>query len=185
MKNLSELDKKYRVVVADPPWEYKNTWKTGTGRTQNGMTGAATKYPTLPLADIKCMDVESITDESGCVLFLWGTMPLIENAMDVMTAWGFRYKTSLVWVKTDWLGLGRWFRTNTEMCLIGTVGNVKPFNSQTTNIIHAQPNRHSRKPDVFWDKINTALAPTGLYPRIELFAREKHDGYDAWGLDVE
>jgi N6-adenosine-specific RNA methylase IME4 len=177
-----DTDKKYKVIVSDSPWRYGNKYLTGNNRTSSGMTGAASKYPTLDLEEIKQLNVPDIADEGGCVLFLWATTPLLQNGFDVMSAYGFQYKTCLIWCKTNWLGLGKWFRTNTEFCLIGIKGKIKPFYQQTPNIIYAQPTRHSRKPPEFWDKIEPAIVD--LEPRIELFAREMREGWDHFGLEV-
>lgn len=178
-----DIDKKYKCIVADPPWKYQNKYTSSPCRTAHGMTGAAAKYPVLDTEEIKQINVPDIVDKDGCVLFLWATMPFLPAALEVMTAWGFSHKTALVWVKTQWLGMGKWFRTNTEMCFVGKVGYVKPFYVQKDNVIYAHPTRHSRKPQEFWEKVEPAIYANQMLPGIELFSRERHAGFDAWGLE--
>jgi N6-adenosine-specific RNA methylase IME4 len=179
-----DIDKKYKCIVADPPWKYYNTYATSPTRTSNGMTGASTKYPVLDLEEIKQLNVPDIVDDEGCVLFLWATMPLLRNGIEVLDAWGFNQKTALVWVKTNWLGMGKWFRVNTEICFVGIRGKVRAFNNQTPNVIYAQPTRHSRKPEEFWEKIEPIIFQQNLMPCIDLFARYTRPNWDAWGLEA-
>lgn len=146
------------------------------------MTGAEAHYKTLTLDQIALMNIPEITDRKGAALFLWTTIPLLREGLYVMEKWGFEYKTSLVWVKTNSLGMGKWFRINTELCLIGITGDVRPFNHQKNNIIYAPPRKHSGKPLSFYEKVE---ASTGdLMPRIELFARERLEGWDSWGNEL-
>jgi len=173
-----DIDKKYKCIVADPPWKYYNKHTTSPTPTHTHT------YPTLDLEEIKQINVQDITDESGCVLFLWATMPLIQNGLDVMKAWGFTQKTALIWVKTNWLGAGKWFQVNSEICFVGIRGKVIPFYNQTPNIIYAQPSKYSRKPDEFWEKIEPIVFQNELIPGIDLFARRPRNGWDAWGLEA-
>jgi len=175
----------YKCIVADPPWTYANRWVTSPTRTFEGRTGAAAHYPTLTLDEVKGVNISEIVDHEGSVLFLWATMPLLKDALSVMDCWGYTYKTSLCWTKTRWLGMGKWFRTNTELCLVGILGKVRAFNSQKSNVIFAQPSRHSRKPPEFFDLIDPIIRHYELVPCIELFAREKRPQWASWGNETE
>jgi N6-adenosine-specific RNA methylase IME4 len=165
-----ETQKKYKCIVADPPWKYYNKYPT------------APKYPVLDVEEVKQLNVPDIADEDGCVLFLWVTAPLINNGLDVLREWSFTYKSHLVWIKTQWEGSGKWFQNNTELCLLGVKGHVKPFYVQKENVIYARPERFVRKPREFWDLIEPVVFAHQLQPGIELFAREQRRGWDTWSI---
>lgn len=167
--------KKYQIIYADPPWEYKNK-KTG-GSMQSG---SSSKYKTMSIEQLCELPIQNISDKS-CVLFLWATVPLLPEALLVMSSWGFKYKTSLFWRKIMSLGMGFWFRGQVEILLMGIKGKVKAFRLQIANIHQEKVRKHSQKPDYFRDIIEK----TGLIPRIELFAREKHEEWDVWGNEIE
>lgn len=171
-------DKKYRVIVADPPWHYRNK-KTGGSM----VSGAESHYPTMSLQDICDLNVPEICDKN-CVLFLWGTTPLADYPFKVMDAWGFEYKTKIYWRKIMRLGMGFWFRGQVEECLVGVRGNVKAFRCQKPNFIQSKARRHSCKPKELFDLIEPEFDRYNLSPRIELFAREKRPGWDSWGNEV-
>jgi len=168
-------DKKYQIIYADPPWAYDNK---NTGGSLS--SGANNKYPTLSLDEIKQLPVKSISDKD-CVLFLWATVPLLPEAFEVLDAWGFNYKTMLTWRKIMSLGMGYWFRGQTEHLLLGVKGNVKAFRHQEANFIQTHVLSHSKKPHKF--RLLIEKATKGLEPRIELFARTKIHGWDTWGND--
>jgi len=169
----------YRAIVCDPPWQYKSI-KTGGSM----MSGSAAKYPTMPLLDICNMGVPAIAHSSGSVLFLWVTTPLLPEAFQVMSKWGFKYKTSIYWRKIMSLGMGYWFRGQVELCLMGIRGDVKAFRHQKPNFIQSKVREHSQKPEEFWELINPALDAHGLSPRIELFCRgEPRIGWDGFGKE--
>lgn len=157
-----KTDTKYKCVVADPPWKYFN---------------ANTKYETMDLEDIKNINVAETTDEEGCVLFIWVTAPMLPNGLDVMSAWGFTYKTYLVWIKSQWYGVGKWFKSNNEICLVGTKGFVRHFNSSASNIIHARPGQGHTKPQEFWDIVSSVTRQHDLTPKVQIFAREHIYGW--------
>jgi N6-adenosine-specific RNA methylase IME4 len=169
--------KKYHCIVADPPWQYDNK------RTGGSMSsGAIQQYPTMSMEEIRDLPVKSIT-ERDCILFLWVTVPLkIEIARSgIIEKWGFQYKTSLFWRKVSSLGLGFWFRNQVEECWLCTKGNMKAFRSSNQNIFESKIRKHSQKPDEFWELIQ----PFTPKPGIELFAREKREGWDCWGNEIE
>ena len=123
-------NKKYTVILADPPWKYHVYSKKGKGRS------AESHYPTMQLADIKALPVADIADKD-CALFLWVTFPQLEEALSVIKAWGFTYKTiAFVWVKQNkksdslFWGMGYWTRCNAELCLLATKGSPKRASAQ-------------------------------------------------------
>ena len=167
--------KKYKVIYADPPWDYRNK-KTGGSM----ISGAASKYSTMTLGEICSLPVSDITDENS-VLFLWVTCPMQDEGMQVMKAWGYKYKTKIYWRKIMSLGMGFWFRGQVEECWLGIKGNIKAFRLQIPNFIQTKALRHSQKPE----EMRKIIEMTGLSPRIELFARQKTENWDAWGNEVE
>lgn len=135
---------------------------------------------TLPVSEIA---------EKDCVLFLWATFPQLKEAMQLIEAWGFQYKTvAFVWLKTNrksgtWFyGLGFWTRGNAEICLLATKGHPKRQAKNVHQLIMSPIEAHSKKPDIAREKI-TALM--GDLPKIELFARQESPGWDIWGNEVK
>lgn len=167
--------KKYQIIYADPPWRYENTRTGGSMK-----SGASHKYPCMTLDDIKAFPIQKIAHKNS-VLFLWATVPLLPEAIEVLSAWGYKYKTALFWRKIMSLGMGFWFRGQVEMLLLGVRGKVKAFRIQETNFVQAKVGKHSQKPNEF----RTLIEKINLAPRIELFAREKTEGWDVWGNEVE
>ena len=142
----------------------------------------------MSIKDICGLPVASLAD-NDCALFMWITFPTMKEAFKVIEAWGFRYKTvAFVWVKqnkktpTLFWGLGFWTRANAELCLLATRGHPKRKSAGIHQIIMTPVEQHSKKPDIVRDKIVELL---GDIPRIELFARQKVNGWDAWGNEVE
>ena len=178
---------KYNIIYADPPWEYKRRG----GKTRClGM--AKQHYNTMSTDDICKLPIKDIkTDDAIC--FLWATFPNITEAIKVMQAWGFIYKTAaFVWVKknkksgTNFWGMGAYTRANAEVCLLGISEKTKPVKQVISNAVHQiieSPHEgHSKKPDIVREKIIELL---GDLPRLELFARQKTEGWDVWGNEVE
>jgi len=119
---------------------------------------------------------------SDCVLFLWATTPMLPEALEVMKAWGFEYKSACVWYKTK-MGTGYWFRDQSEHLLLGVKGKVpapEP-DKRYSSIITARQGAHSAKPFAFREMIEE-LFPN--LPRIEMFARERFEGWDCWGNEA-
>lgn len=174
--------KKYSVILADPPWHYKVYSKKGMGRS------AESHYPTMQLEDIKALPVADIADQD-CALFLWVTMPCLLEGIEVLKTWGFTYKTvAFVWVKQNrkadslFWGMGYWTRSNVELCLLGTKGNPKRADAGVHQVVISHIEEHSKKPQEVHNRIVCLM---GDVPRIELFARRKTDGFDVWGNEVE
>jgi len=172
---------KYKVIYADPPWSYKD-------KALAGNRGAGCKYPTQSIDWIKSLDVASIADDD-CILFIWVTMPKLNECFDVISAWGFEYKTSaFTWIKKNkkadslFWGMGRWTRANPELCLIATKGSPKRLSAAVHSVIESKIGRHSEKPSVVRDKI---IELVGDLSRVELFAREKVNGWHSWGNEIE
>lgn len=176
------MSKKYQIIYADPPWSFRGyDLKKQTRYVGN-------KYPLMTTDQIKTLSIQSIVDEN-CVLFLWVTMPKLNECFDVIKAWGFEYKTvAFTWVKKNkksgtWFwGMGRWTRSNAELCLLCTKGNPKRISASVHSIIDTPIERHSKKPDDIRKRIVNLM---GNIPRIELFAREKIEDWDVWGNEVE
>ena len=166
--------KRYQLILADPPWEYENK---NTGRTNN--SGACKKYATMSVEEIKNLPISDIAMKDSC-LFLWATTPLLPEAFEVMKAWGYQYKTAIYWRKIMSLGMGFWFRGQVEVCLFGIRGNIKAFRCQKPNFIETKVRNHSQKPDEMYGLIEEL----DINPKIEIFAREKREGWDAWGNQV-
>ena len=123
-----------------------------------------------------------------CVLLLWVTYPLLQEGLQTIKEWGFTYKTcGFSWVKKNKIkdsffwGLGRWTRSNNEICLLATKGQPKRVSKSVHQIVSDKIREHSRKPDCVRDKI---VELCGDLPRIELFARQKTKGWDVWGNEI-
>ncbi len=171
---------KYQILYADPPWP-----ESGGGAKYK--RGADRHYKLMRVEDIAALPVaEELADENAH-LYLWTTNNFLPAALDVMKAWGFRYVTMITWVK-DRMGLGQYFRGLTEHCLFGVRGNL-PYlikdgkRAQGKTAFYAPKREHSRKPDEMRTMIEH-VSGTADRPKIELFARERVPGWDAWGDEV-
>ena len=170
---------KYQVIYADPPWDYQ----------QCRLSGSAKKhYPTMRIEELCALPVADIADRD-CALFLWATFPQLPEALRLIQAWGFVYKTvAFVWLKqnrkalTWFYGLGFWTRSNAEICLLATKGHPKRQSAGIHQLVISPVEQHSKKPDEVREKIAALM---GDVPRIELFARQQTPGWDVWGNEVE
>jgi len=171
-------DRKYGVIVADPEWQWEPySRETGMDR------AAENHYPTSALDEIAARPVEGIAADD-CVLFLWATVPMLPQALTVMAAWGFAYKSNIVWVKNK-IGMGYWSRNKHELLLIGIRGNIPAPTpgTQSESAIKAPVGKHSAKPEIFLEIIE-GYFPT--LPKIELNRRgPARSGWDAWGNEVQ
>lgn len=165
---------KYNIIYADPPWDY---WG-------GGYKNQSQYYDTMKWQEICKLPINDIADKN-CILFMWATFPALEQGIEVIKSWGFRYSTAgFVWVKATKnmegfsFGCGYWTRANCEPCLIGIKGKIECKDHGISQIIYDPPREHSRKPDEVREKI---VKLVGDLPRIELFAREKTNGWDVWG----
>lgn len=176
------MGKKYKIIYADPPWQYRVYSKKGQGRS------AENHYHTMNIKDIMALPVDKIADKD-CILFLWITFPCLKEGIEVMERWGFKYKTcGFNWVKrnkkknTYFMGLGFGTRSNSEVCLIGTKGQPKRVSKSVSQICDARIMEHSRKPTEIRERI---VELCGELPRIELFARDKVKGWDSLGDEID
>lgn len=142
----------------------------------------------MPLEDIKALPVEELAGRD-CVLFLWATFPMLQEALDVIRAWGFKFKTvAFTWIKlapksdSIFWGLGYWTRSNAEICLLATKGQPKRQAKNVHQVIISHIEEHSKKPEEARRRI---MALMGDVPRVELFARRPADGWDVWGNEVQ
>lgn len=181
-EDIFTTNKRYDVIYADPPWRFLTYSDKGKGRS------AEKHYPTMAKEDIKALPVKRISAKDS-VLFLWVTAPCLIEGLELIKAWGFTYKTvAFTWVKQNkrndkpFMGLGYYTRANAEYCLIATKGKVLKRQSRSvSSVVISHIERHSKKPDEVRKRI---VELYGERPRIELFAREKADGWDCFGNEV-
>lgn len=172
-------DGKHRVIYADPPWKY--------GDERAGLDGysdsaAEAQYPTMPTKDICALDVRSLAADDA-VLFMWATFPLLPDALDVVSAWGFKYKTAFVWNKCR-PNMGNYHNASAELLIVATRGSCTPEIDARAEQVQSfkREGRHSEKPEHFRNLIDS-LYPTG--PRIELFRRgNAPGGWTVWGNEA-
>lgn len=171
--------KLYSVIYADPPWDYRHRWTKAA---------ASKHYDTMDLDSIKNLPVIEYA-ANDCLLFMWATFPMLYEALETIKAWGFEYKTvAFTWVKQNksgrgiFWGLGNWTRSNAEICLLGVRGKPKRISASVHSVIVSPVKRHSEKPGEVRNRI---VELVGDVPRIELFARQHVDGWDAFGKEVD
>lgn len=162
----------YPVLYADPPWRYEHNETPDLRAVEN-------HYPTMTVEEIAALDVPAADD---AVLFLWATNPKLREALAVMDAWGFGYRTNACWVK-DRFGMGYYVRGQHELLLIGRRGNpgVPEPGDRPSSVIEAHRREHSGKPEAVYELIER------MYPdasRVELFARESRSGWEPWGNQI-
>lgn len=179
-------DKKYQIIYADPPWKFSSKELQIYGGKR--FTSMDKHYPTQHKHWIRHLLVKTIAD-TDCALFLWTTDAHMKEAIETIESWGFKYITvAFVWEKKTKTGktaanLGAWTMKNYELCLLGTRGTMLKY-KKVNNIyqkVEAERTKHSRKPGKVRQNIELLF---GNLPRIELFAREKADGWDAWGDEI-
>ena len=169
------LSGKYKVIYADPPYAFRNK------RTGGSMSsGSESQYPTMSIQELSVLPVSAVADKDS-VCFLWVSVAPLPDSLSLLSAWGYQYKTSLFWRKIMSLGMGYWFRGQVEMCLLGVRGKVKAFRIQKPNFVQSKVRNHSQKPD----GVRELIDMTGLFPKLELFARERSPGWDSMGFDID
>jgi N6-adenosine-specific RNA methylase IME4 len=166
----------FDIIVADPPWRFASNSAAKPGR------NAMRHYPCMRDSDIAALPVADMARRDA-LLFLWVTAPMLARGLPIISAWGFRYVSQLVWVK-DRIGTGFWVRSRHELVLIGKrgrfpCGSPAPF---ADSVIDAPTTAHSRKPEALQDRID-AVWPSAA--RVELFARRPRPGWAVWGNEVE
>jgi N6-adenosine-specific RNA methylase IME4 len=172
-----------RTILADPPWRFQNR----TGKMAPEHLRLA-RYETMRLGEIEALPVDALCADKAH-LYLWVPNALLAEGLAVMEAWGFEYKTNLIWLKTrkdggaDGRGVGFYFRNVTEMVLFGIRGKnnrtLDPGRRQV-NFIAERKREHSRKPDQLYDIIEECSSG----PRVELFARNEREGWHQWGNEL-
>ncbi len=182
---LTFLDgRKFATVLADPPWQFQN--RTGKVAPEHKRL---TRYPTMSLDDIKALPVIQVTEETSH-LYLWVPNALLPCGIEVMQAWGFNYKSNIVWHKirkdggSDGRGVGFYFRNVTELMLFGVRGKnartLKPGRTQV-NYLSSRKREHSRKPDEQYSLVESCSRG----PYLELFARGERENWTSWGNQAE
>lgn len=182
---LNRLDgNRFSTVLADPPWQFQN--RTGKMAPEHKRLS---RYATMTLDDIKALPVAGAAQDT-CHLYLWVPNALLPDGLAVMSAWGFQYKSNIVWHKVrkdggpDGRGVGFYFRNTTELVLFGVRGKnartLAPGRSQV-NILRTQKREHSRKPDEFYSIVE-ACSPG---PYLEMFARGSRPGWTTWGNQAD
>jgi N6-adenosine-specific RNA methylase IME4 len=181
IENLKEISKanpemnltqRYPIIYADPPWRYENPPIGASNR------AIENHYPTMTLKEISELPVQAIATQDA-LLYLWATAPKLAECMEVISAWGFDYRTCFVWVK-DKIGMGYHARNQHEILLIAKRGSIPPppVTSRVSSVVMAPRTTHSTKPRKFYEIIENAYPDL---PKIELFARGKRSGWDVWG----
>lgn len=182
-KLLLSVSRQFGTILADPPWRFSN--RTGKMAPEHKRLS---RYPTMTLEDIMRLPVSQLASQRSH-LYLWVPNALILEGLAVMKAWGFAYKTNLVWYKIrkdggpDGRGVGFYFRNVTEVVLFGTRGSLRTLSPgrRQVNILLTRKREHSRKPDEFYDIIERC-SPS---PYLELFARHIRPGWTQWGNEIE
>jgi len=179
---------KYKVIYADPPWRYgsKTRLNNGAGKSIKKLSE---HYDTMSIEEIKALNVKDIIDnDSAC--FMWCTDSHLKEGIEVMEAWGFKYKTiAFNWIKKTKNGntcvnVAPWTLKSTELCLFGTKGAMTKYkkNNSVRQLVEAERSKHSKKPQEVRDRIVDLF---GDVPRLEMFAREPSIGWDCFGNEVE
>lgn len=175
--------KKYRIIYADPPWHFGSRFRTSRNSDKVGDGQLSLIYDTMSTYEICALPVNDISLLNS-VLFLWTTDAHLEQATWVINSWGFKYKTvAFVWNKMR-RNPGNWTVKSCELCLLGARGRVHTFLESYSEhqLVEVKRGRHSQKPDEVRKRIGRMFGDAG--PRIELFARERCEGWDAWGDEV-
>jgi N6-adenosine-specific RNA methylase IME4 len=171
----------YDTIYCDPPWTYRD-------RASAGARGVAHKYPLLDLCALKALPIDRIA-KPDCALMMWATCPLLPDAIELMGAWGFEYKTvAFIWIKTHeskkitW-GMGNWSRANAELVLLGTRGKPARASAGVHQVIAApRESPHSRKPEAVRYAIEALIEGDA---RVELFATRQVPGWVCTGYGAD
>ena len=183
-----EGNKKYQIIYADPPWSFGN--RMYSSRKENHHVPITKHFSVMKIKEICSLPIKELVDENS-ILFIWSTDAHLPDCLEVIKAWGFKYKTvAFYWSKKERSGkqvcfMGQWTMKNVEMCLLATKGKMSKFlkSRKVRQLVEAvRTKKHSQKPDEVRSRIVQLM---GDLPRIELFAREKTPGWDVWGNEVE
>lgn len=189
----------YGAIYADPPWRFE-VWSGETAvkarasaRHPGTYVSSSVHYETMSPNEIAKLPVGALAADD-CALFLWVSWPLLLDGLTMIEGWGFAYKTcAFAWMKANGsqpdmfrddvkvqVGMGYWTRSNSEVCLLATRGSPKRLNADVRQGIIEPRRQHSRKPDCVPDRIERLVAG----PYLELFARQRRPGWDAWGNEI-
>ena len=181
LQALIDAERKFAVIYADPPWEFK-AW-SGKGK----VFTAERHYDTAGLDVIAALPVESLA-EKDCVLLLWAVMPELPGALEIISKWGFVYKTvGFNWIKQNrsgeglFMGMGHWTRANSELCLLATRGQPTRMAKDVEQVLFSPIGDHSSKPE----EVATRIGRLVNGPYLELFARGSRKGWTTWGNEIE
>ena len=192
MNKIKFPDKKFNIIYCDPPWSYhlyrpQYSNSKNHNHRSNPIRTAASFYKTMTIDEICKLPVADIA-ANNCALFLWATNPTLNDAFKVIDSWGFQYKTVAFYCnkkckKSDRLafGMGNYTRANCEPLLLAMKGSLKVLDRSIRQVVTATILQHSEKPAIFRDLIVKLF---GDLPKIELFARERAQGWDCWGNEV-
>ena len=182
---------KYQIIYADPPWSYYNDMTVSLEENKAKDFISRNPYPVMSSSDIKALPIKNIVDDN-CILFIWTTDYHLSRCCEVIKEWGFDYKTvGFVWQKLNKKGnpvcfMGNYtLKSGVELCLLATKGkdaNKLVKNRKVRALLQSQRELHSKKPDEIRNRI---VEICGNIPRIELFARQKTEGWDVFGNQVE
>jgi N6-adenosine-specific RNA methylase IME4 len=166
----------YDIILADPPWRFASNSEAKPGK------NAMQHYPCMRIPEIKALPVPDLAGRPALV-FLWTTSPMLALSMDVLAAWRLKYVSHVIWLKNR-IGTGYWVRGKHELLLIAKRGRF-PCPSPTLfpeSVIYAPITEHSRKPEVFQDRIDAAFPEAR---KLEMFARRVRPGWAAWGNETD
>jgi len=170
---------KYSVIYADPPWDIK-TGGDGHWGLKNGKSRLP--YPSMTIDEIKKLNIKQLINKD-CKLFLWTVNKYLKESLDIMKEWGFKYSTTIVWCKKpNGIGFGGTFSLTTEYLLFGVKGKVESSKRHDTTWWLEKRGKHSVKPNKFRRIIEESFPSDN---KLELFARQKTEGWDVWGNEVE
>ena len=172
---LPELKGLFDVISVDPPWNYEGENKNKTSFDSVGRR-VANPYPEMSTQEIKEIELPLMKDS---IVFLWTTHKFLPDALDILKEWNLDYKGTLVWNKEK-MGMGAWFRMQCEFCLVGIKGKPYWENTKYRDILNEPRREHSRKPDSFF----TMIEEITLGRRLEYFSREKRQGWEVFGNDI-
>jgi N6-adenosine-specific RNA methylase IME4 len=175
-REVSWPEGKHAVLYADPPWRYEHPPIGASNRSIEN------HYPTMDLDEICALPVGEVAADDA-VLFMWATAPKLAECFEVITAWGFTYRTCMVWVK-DRIGMGYHARNQHEILLIAKRGQFAPPAppDRPSSVVNAPRGEHSAKPEVFYELIERMYPDA---PKVELFARKQRDGWASFGNQAE
>ena len=172
---LPQLEGLFDVVSVDPPWNYEGENKNKTSFDSVGRR-VANPYPEMSTQEIKQIEIPLMKDS---IVFLWTTHKFLPDALEILKEWNLEYKGTLVWNKEK-MGMGAWFRMQCEFCLVGIKGKPYWENTKYRDILNEPRREHSRKPDSFF----TMVEEITLGRRLEYFSREKRQGWEVFGNDI-